>query len=98
MSSKVCGTQYNGQINDEFRYRWDNYQDSNRKSLRGKHHIQAGYFAQFQIADHNSFINDTEIRFIVKTDLSDPTRSEDFWTETFKTRYPQGLNNIDQYH
>ena len=63
--------QYKGQTNDEVRYRWDNYQDSNRKSLRGEDHKQVGYFAQFQIAGHSGFINDTEIRFIVKTDHSD---------------------------
>ena len=27
---------------------------------------------------------DTEIRFVDKTDPSDPTRSEDFWTDTLK--------------
>ena len=44
------------------------------------------------------FINDTEIRFFDKTDLSDPTRHEDFWIGTLKTCYPQGLNSIDPYH
>ena len=51
--------------------------------------------------DHKQagFINDTEIRFIDKTeDPSDPTRRENFWIDTLKTRYPQGLNNIDPYH
>ena len=44
------------------------------------------------------YINDTEIRFIDKTDPSDPTRREDFWIDTLKSRYPQGLNNIGPYH
>ena len=70
--------QYNGQTNDEFRYRWNNYKDNNRKSLRGEDHKQAGFFAHFQTAGHSGFINDTEIRFIDKTDPSDPTRREDF--------------------
>ena len=55
-------------------------------------------FAHFQTAGHSGFINDTEIRFIDKTDHSDPTRREDFWKDTLKTRYPQGLNNVDPYH
>ena len=59
---------------------------------------KAGFFAHFQTACHFGFINDTEIRFIDKTDSSDPTRREDFWIDTLKTRYPQGLNNIDPYH
>ena len=35
-------------------------------------------FAHFQTAGHSGFINDTEIRFIDKTDPSDPTTGEDF--------------------
>ena len=59
---------------------------------------KAGFFAHFQTAGHSGFINDTEIRFIDNTDPSDPTRHEDFWIDTLKTHYPQGLNNIDPYH
>ena len=90
--------QYNGQTNDEFRYRWSNYKDNNRKSLRGEDRKQAGFLAHFQTAGHSGFINDTEIRFTDKTDLSDSTRGEDFWIDTLKTRYPQGLKDIDPYH
>ena len=96
LSCKVCGMQYNGQTNDEFRYRWNNYKDNNRKNLRGEDHKQAGFFAHFQTADHSGFINDTEIRFIDKTDPYDPTRREDFWIDTLK--YLLGRNNIDPYH
>ena len=42
----------------------------------------------------SGFINDTEIRFIEKTDSSDPTRCEDFWIDSLKTCCPQGLNNL----
>ena len=41
LSFKVCGMQYNGQTNDEFRYRWNNYKDNDRKRLRGEDHKQA---------------------------------------------------------
>ena len=95
LSCKVCGMQYNGQTNDEFRYRWNNYKDNNRKSLRGEDHKQAGFFAHFQTAGHSGFINDAKIRLIDKTDPSDPTRREDFWIDTLKTRYPQG---VKPYH
>ena len=43
-------------------------------------------------------INDTEIRFIDKTNASDPTRREDFWIDTLKTCFPQGFNNIKAYY
>ena len=78
MSCKVCGMQYNGQTNDKFRYRWNNYKDNNRKSLRGEDDKLSGFFALFQTAGHSGFINDTGIRFIDQTDPSDPTRREDF--------------------
>ena len=45
--------QYNGQDNDEFRYRWNNYKNNNQKSLRCGDHKQAGFFAHFQTAGHN---------------------------------------------
>ena len=69
-----------------------------RISLRGEDHKQAGFFAHFQTAGHSGFINDTEIRFIDKTDPSDLTRREDCWMDTLKIRYPQSLNKIDPYH
>ena len=47
------------------------------------------FFAHFQTARHSGFINDTEARFIDKTDPSDHTRREDFRKVTLETRYPQ---------
>ena len=90
--------QYNGQTNDEFRYRRNNYRDNNGKSLKGEDHKQRDFFAHFQIADHSGFINDADIRFIDKTHPSDPPIREDFSIDTLKTRYPQDLNNINPYH
>ena len=84
---KICGMQYNGQTNDEFRYRWINYKDNNRKTLSGEDHIQAGFFSHFQTAGHPGFINNSEIRFTDKTDPSDSTRCEDFWIDTLKARF-----------
>ena len=71
------------------------HSDTSRKYLRGEDHKQVDFFAHFQTAVHSGFINDTEIRFIDNTDPFDPTRREDFWVDTLKTRYPQGLNNSD---
>ena len=76
----------------------DYFKDNTRKSLWGEDYKQAGFFAHFQTAGHSGFINDTVIRFTDKTDPLDPTRCEDFWIDTLKTRYPKGLNNIDPYH
>ena len=43
LSCKVCGRQYTGQTVDEFRYRWNNYKDNNRKSLRGVNISKLGF-------------------------------------------------------
>ena len=109
LSCKVCGWQYTGQTVDEFRYRWNNYKDNSRKSLRGDEQKQAGFFAHFQSLDHNGFLEDTQITFTDKTDAqitfidktdpkSDPTGHEEFWIDTLKTCYLLGLNNIDMHH
>ena len=66
--------------------------------MREDEHKQAGFLAHFQNLDLNGFLEHTEITFIDKTDPSDPTRREKFGTDTLKTRYPVGLNNIDAYH
>ena len=66
--------------------------------MREDGHKQAKFFTHFQILDHNSFLEDTEITFIVKTDQSNPTRREEFQIDSLKNRYPLGLSNIDAYH
>ena len=43
--------------------------NNNRKSLWGEENKQAGFFVNFQTAAFSGFINDTEIRFINKTNL-----------------------------
>ena len=59
--------------------------------------IKNGFFAHFQSLDHNSFLEDTEITFIGKTVLCNPTKQEDFWIDMLKTHFPVGSNNIDVY-
>ena len=58
---------------------------------------QAEFFAHFQSLDHNVFLEDTEFMFIDKTDPSDPTRREEFWIDTLKTRYPLEFNIMEAY-
>ena len=77
--------QYNRQANDKFRYRLNNYNDNNQKSVRNEDQKQAGFFAHFQTAGYSDFINDTYIRFINKRDPSDCTRCGHFYIDTHKT-------------
>ena len=57
-----------------------------RKAERGEDCMQK-YFH-----DHNGLINDVEIVFIDKTDLSDTTRKGEFWRNKLKTLALYGLN------
>ena len=43
ISCKVCERQYTCQTVDEFRYRWNNYKNNNRESLRGDEHKQTKF-------------------------------------------------------
>ena len=72
---------------DEFLYRWNNYKENNKKSLRGDGHKQAKFFYHIQSSDHNGFLKDTDITFLDKTDPSNASSREDFWIRTLKTRY-----------
>ena len=48
-----------------------------------EHHLREG---------HNGLINDIEVIFVDKIDLSDPARWEEFWKTKLKTVAPCGLN------
>ena len=77
--------QYIRQANDKFRYRFNNYNDNNQKSVRSEDQKQEGFFAHFQTAGYSDFINDSDIRFINEMDPSDCTKCEHFYIDTFKT-------------
>ena len=77
LSCKVCGLQYVGSTADEFRLRWNNCKENNRKSLRGAEHMQPELFEHFAADNHNCFLTDCSITLIDKADGSDLTRSEE---------------------
>ena len=41
---------------------------------------------------HSDFLNDVSIRLIDKTDPGHPTKHEDYWIDTLKTKAPMRLN------
>ena len=96
LTYKVCEQSNACETIDEFRHRWNYCKDNNRRVL-GEMNIKNGFFAHFQSLDHNSFLEDTEITFIGKTVLCNPTKQEDFWIDMLKTHFPVGPNNIDMY-
>ena len=95
LSYKVCCLQYVGSTTDEFRLRWNNYKENNRKAKRGEEHMQPLALEHFSSSDHNGFLEDCSITLIDKTDGSDPTRRDEYWRRTLKTVTPYGLNAIN---
>ena len=84
--------QYVGKTVDDFRLRWNNYKDDNRKYLRKESRMQQHLFEHFSSEGHNSFLEDVSIIFIGKTDPKDPYKRKHYWGHTLKTMAPQGLN------
>ena len=71
---KVCGLQYVGSTTAKFCLRRNNYEENDRKALRGEEHMQSKLFEHFATDNQNCFLTDCSIRLTDKTDGSDPTR------------------------
>ena len=66
-SCKVCGKKYVGSTNDKFRYRWNNYKNSQRKTEKGEDHTQKYVHNHFLSEDHDGLLNNVEFTLIDKT-------------------------------
>ena len=71
--------QYLGKTVDDFRLRWSNYKDNNRKYLRKESCMQQHLFEHFSSEGHKRFLDDVSIIFIDKTDPKDPNKREQYW-------------------
>ena len=54
--------------------------------------MQRHLYEHFQLPGHTGFLQDTYVTLIGKTDPRIPTKHEDYWIHTFKTKAPIGLN------
>ena len=70
--------QYVGQKVDQFRSRWNKYKSDSRKYSRGGFCMQQHLCNYFCTSGHAGFLDDVSIRFIDKTDPSDPLQREDY--------------------
>ena len=59
--------------------------------------MQSHLYEHFQLSGHTGFLQDTYVTFIDKTDPRAPTKHEDYWVHTLKTKAPMGLNVEDGY-
>ena len=92
LTCNCCQKQYVGQTVDIFRNRWNNYKDNARKFDRGEHCMQKHLYEHFTLPGHSGFLHDVSVTLIDKTDPSCPTKREDYWIDTLKTKAPMGLN------
>ena len=75
LSCIICGLQCEGSTNDRFRLRWNSYKHNDRKAQQREEHMQLELFEEY-----NGFLQDCSMTLIDKTDGSDPTRREEYWS------------------
>ena len=81
-----CLKKYFGLRIDMFGSRWNNYKDNSRKFDRGEDCMQRHIYEHFQLPGHAGFLQDTYVTLIDKTDSRAPTKREDYWIHTLKTK------------
>ena len=57
--------------------------------------MQLQLFEHFATDNHKCFLNDCSVILIDKTDVSNPTRREEYWRKILKTVTPYGLNTLN---
>ena len=97
LTCKVCKKQYTGKTVDKFRFRWNNYKESDKYFRNGKDIKQKFLHEHFSRDDHHGFEQDVSICLIDKTQPSDPHKREYYWMRTLKTLNPDGLNVEETY-
>ena len=90
LTCSECKMQYVGKTVDDFRLRWNNYKDNNRKYLRKESCMQQHLFEHFSREGHNSFLDDVSIIFIVKLILKILTNGSTTGDIPLKHWHPKG--------
>ena len=67
-------------------FRWNNHKDHSRKFDRGGACVQRHLYEHFQLPGHTGLLQDTYVTLIDKTDPRGPTKREDYWIHTLKTK------------
>ena len=80
---------------DPFSFRWNSYNEIDRKALRGEEHMQPELFEQLPLTIIIVFLTNCSITLIDKTDGSDPIRREEYWRNFLRTVAPFGLNTLN---
>ena len=92
-SCKTCGPQYVGSTVERFRFRWNNFKNSQREAAQGGKPLPQSFFHQhFLSGGYHGLVNDCKISLIDQTDSSDQARRDFFWIRLLKTYHPLGPN------
>ena len=57
-----------------------------------KHCMQRHFCEHFNLPGHSGFLSNVSVTLIDKTDSKNPTKREDYWIHTLKTKAPLGCN------
>ena len=95
LTCNKCKKQYTGQTTDNFSGRLNNYQSKSKSFTRGEKCMQEHLYKHFQSEGHTEFLDDVSITLADKTDVSAPTKRENYWMRTRTTFPPYSLNDVD---
>ena len=82
-------------VNDEFRYRWNNYKSNSRNYDCNQPCIRRHLYEHYSSVGYYGFLGHVSITLIDKNDSSDPLKRKDYWGCTLCTMEPYGLNIDD---
>ena len=77
---------------DEFRRRWNNYKNNDRKNARNEACMESHLLEHFKDEGHSGFPENVSIAIIDKADDKYPKKTESYWMRTRKVHVPFGLN------
>ena len=62
LSCKCCEKQYVWEATDNFRYRWNNFKDNDRKHSRKENFMQEYLLKNFNSMEHNGFLKELTLQ------------------------------------
>ena len=98
LSCKCCGKQYVWEATDNFRYRWNNFKDNDRKHSRKENFMQEYLLKHFNSMEHNGFLNNISATLTAKADDKNPKKREGYWRRTLKAYPPFEFNVEDSVY
>ena len=87
--------QYTSQTTDNFSGRLNNYKSKAKSFTRGEKCMQEHLYKNFESEGHTEFLDDVSITLVDKTDVSVPTKRDNYWMRILKTFPPYSLNVVD---